>query len=137
MSIYEVSEEALGRFDVILCYGVLEQLRHPLLGLDLLSSICDGELRLELAINDDFSPYLGGYGRGYPGNHVVMEFYPTNQYAGNPLVRWTSSMKCLLGMLYAAKFRENGAWKLVESGAPNSVELCRGFAIGKKVRAGA
>jgi tRNA (mo5U34)-methyltransferase len=136
MSIYEVAEESLGRFDLVLCYGVLEYLRHPLLGIDLLSSVCDGELRVELAINDDFSPYLGGFGRGYPGNHVVMEFYPTNQYAGNPMVRWAPSMKCMLGMLYSAGFRENGAWKLVESGAPNSVDLCRGFAVGRKVRAG-
>lgn len=135
MSIYEVSEDELGRFDVILCFGVLDQLRHPLLGLDLLSAVCHdegGELRLELAILDDFSPFQGGFGRGYPGNHVVMEFYPTSQYPGNPTVRWSPTVKCLLGMLYAAGFRENGAWKQADQ--PTSIEQCRAFALGRMRR---
>lgn len=130
MSIYEVNESDLGRFDVILCYAVLEQLRHPLLALDLLSSVCDGQLRIETAVLDEFSPYQGGFGRGYRANHVVMEFYPTNQYAGNPMVRWAPTVKCLLGMLYSAGFRENGAWMLTES--PATVDQCRGFAVANK-----
>jgi tRNA (mo5U34)-methyltransferase len=134
MSIYEVNEDDLGRFDLVMCFATLEQLRHPLLGLDLLASVCDGSLQVETAILDDFSPFQGGFGKGYRGNHVVMEFYPTTQYAGNPLVRWAPTVKCLLGMLYAAGFRENGAWKLNES--PSSIDQCRGFAIGKKVAGG-
>jgi hypothetical protein len=128
MSVYEVNEDGLGRFDVVFCFATLEQLRHPLLGLDILSSVCDGELYLETAVLDDFSPFQGGFGHGYPGNHVVTEFYPTNQYPGNPLTRWAPTVKCLLGLLYAAGFRDNGAMKVTDT--PTSVEQCRAFARG-------
>ena len=57
MSVYDVLDESVGEFDIVLFLGVLYHLRHPLLALErihevcrelliLESQICDGVLRL-------------------------------------------------------------------------------------------
>ena len=83
-SVYDVSEEELGRFDVVFFFGALYHLRHPLLALDRLSAVCDGEIRVESALLDDYSPYRGGLGHGYPDNQLVAEFYPNNELFEDP-----------------------------------------------------
>jgi tRNA (mo5U34)-methyltransferase len=40
MTVYDVTPEDLGMFDVIFCFGTLYHLRYPLLGLDKLSAAC-------------------------------------------------------------------------------------------------
>jgi tRNA (mo5U34)-methyltransferase len=130
MTVYDVSEELLGRFDVVFFFGTLYHLRHPLLALDRLSAVCDGEIFVESAILDDFSPYRGGLGHGYSGGQLVTEFYPGNQYANNQSNWWVPSIACLLGMIEAAGFSRCLAWKLTEQ--PTELRQCRGFAHGKK-----
>ncbi|MFB2934659.1 DUF1698 domain-containing protein [Aerosakkonemataceae cyanobacterium BLCC-F154] len=130
MSVYDVSEERLGRFDVVFCFGTLYHLRYPLLALDKLAGLCDDELYLESAILDDFSPYQGGLGHGYSGKQMVMEFYPNNEYGGNSTNYWVPTLMCLANMLKAAGFNQVQAWKLVKQ--PTQVGLCRGFAVGSK-----
>lgn len=131
LDVYAASEPLLGRFDVVLCFGVLYHLRHPLLALDRLGALCDGELYVESAILDDFSPYRGGFGRGYPGGHVVMEFYPGDQYAGNATNWWVPTLDCLGAMVAAAGFEDVRAWKLAQ--APREMPQLRGFAKGRKI----
>ena len=46
-SVYELSAEADGLFDVVVFYGVLYHLRHPLLALDRLRSVCRGCVLIE------------------------------------------------------------------------------------------
>jgi len=132
MSVYDVSEERLGRFDIVFCFGVLYHLRHPLLALDLLSSVCDGEIYVESAILDDFSPYRGGIGGGYPGGQMVMEFYPDNQYGNNNTNWWVPTLHCLGHMVRAAGFPMVEGWKLTDR--PSQLSLCRGFVKGAKQR---
>ena len=55
MSVYDVSEGRMGRFDVVFCFGVLYHLRHPLLALDRLAAVCDQAIFVESAILDDYS----------------------------------------------------------------------------------
>jgi tRNA (mo5U34)-methyltransferase len=133
MSVYDVSEELLGRFDVVFCFGTLYHLRHPLLALDRLSAVCDGEIFVESAILDDFSPYRGGFGQGYPGGQSVMEFYPRDEYAGNHTNWFVPTVQCMVGLLDAAGFGDCRGWKLTER--PTALCYCRGFAHGRKVRA--
>jgi tRNA (mo5U34)-methyltransferase len=83
MSVYDIDEARLGRFDVVFCFGVVYHLRYPMLAIDRLAAICDRAIFMESAILDDFSPYRGGFGAGYPGGQMVMEFYPEDQYGGN------------------------------------------------------
>ena len=47
ISVYDLSSEQLGEFDIVFFFGVLYHLRHPLLALDRLRTVCKGELYLE------------------------------------------------------------------------------------------
>jgi tRNA (mo5U34)-methyltransferase len=131
MSVYDVSEERLGRFDVVFCFGVLYHLRHPLLALDCLASLCDESLHLESAILDDFSPYRGGLDRGYPGSQMVMEFYPDDQYGKNHTNWWVPTMHCLGHMVRSAGFQHVDGWKLIGK-TPTQLGHCRGFVRGNR-----
>lgn len=132
MSVYDVTPAQLGVFDIVFLFGTLYHLRHPLLALDRLSAACRGQIFIESAILDDYSPYHGGGFSGrYSGEQVVMEFYPTDEYAGNPTNWWCPTLACLRGLVYAAGFTEKvSSWKLVER--PEVVGHCRGFATGTK-----
>ena len=128
LSVYDVDEASIGRFDVVFFFGTLYHLRHPLLALDRLRGVCDGEIYVESAILDDFSPYRGGLGHGYAGGQMVMEFYPGDQYGQNATNWWVPTLHCLLYMLSAAGFTDCTAWKLTDT--PTKLPLCRGFACG-------
>lgn len=132
ISVYDVTPEKLGGlFDLVLCFGTLYHLRHPLLGLDKLSSVCKGQIIVESQICDDYSPYRGGLGHGYPGNQMVAEFFPTVELAGNITNWWAPSLQCLAGLVYAAGFTERiDAWKLQDQ--PTQIGHCRGFCQGFK-----
>lgn len=130
-SVYDIDEATLGRFDVVFFFGTLYHLRYPLLALDRLADVCDGDIYVETAILDDYSPYRGGLGHGYSGGHMVMEFYPGSQYGDNTSNWWVPTLHCLISLLGAAGFREETrAWKLVNQ--PEHLPHCRGFAYGRK-----
>lgn len=130
LSVYDVDELWLGRFDVVFFFGTFYHLRYPLLALDRLAAVCDGSLYVESAILDDYSPYQGGFGHGYPGQQMVMEFYPGTEYAGNETNYWVPSLWCLANMVKSAGFTQVAAWKLTDN--PTSLGLCRGFVAGHK-----
>jgi tRNA (mo5U34)-methyltransferase len=133
ISIYDLTEQAPGgRFDVAFFFGVLYHLRHPLLGLDRLSAVCNpgAQIFVESQICDDFSAYRG-LGHGYPDQQRVCEFYPTDELAGNSTNWWSPTLECLCGLLYAAGFTEGvSGWKLAER--PTDPSQCRGFATARK-----
>ena len=129
-SVYDVSEEELGRFDVVLFFGAIYHLRHPLLALDRLSAICDGEIFLESAILDDYSPYRGGLGHGYPNNELVAEFYPKSELGRNDTNWWVPTLLAMVHIVHAAGFEDVAGWKLTDK--PQEVPHCRGFAHGSK-----
>jgi tRNA (mo5U34)-methyltransferase len=132
MTVFQVRPETLGMFDVVFFFGTLYHLRYPLLALDLLSSVCKGQMFVESAILDDFSPYRGGIGNGYPGE-MVMEFYPDKQYGNNDTNWWCPSLKCLAHMVRIAGFDKVEGWKLMDK--PEKLPLCRGFVMGQKTGA--
>jgi len=51
-SAYSLSPEDLGRFDVVLFFGVLYHLRYPLLAIDRIRSICRGDVYIETHMTD-------------------------------------------------------------------------------------
>lgn len=126
LSVYDATEEKLGRFDVVFLFGAIYRLRHPLLALDRLSAICDREIYVESAILDDFSPYRGGYGHGYPDNEMVMEFYPGQQYGNADTNWWVPTLRCLEQMVLASGFAQARSWKLPQEPGP-ALSSCRGF----------
>jgi tRNA (mo5U34)-methyltransferase len=130
MSVYDISEANLGIFDTVFFFGTVYHLRHPLLALDKISAVCTRDIYIESAILDDFSPYRGGLGHGYPGQQMIMEFYPGKQYGNNETNWWAPTLFCLMSMTYAAGFANVDGWKLVEK--PDHLSLCRGFVKGIK-----
>jgi len=130
MTVYDVDEAKLGRFDVIFFFGTLYHLRHPLLALDRLAAVADDLICVESAVLDDYSVYRGGLGHGYGRDEVVMEFYPQAQYGNNETNWWVPNMNCLMGMVEAAGFAGVTGWKLKET--PERLSHCRGFAHGRK-----
>ncbi len=130
MSVYDASEERLGRFDTVFFFGTLYHLRYPLLALDRLAALCDGLLLVESAILDDYSPYRGGLGKGYSGGQMVMEFYPGAEYGNNATNWWSPTLHCLGQMVKSCGFREVKAWRLTDD--PPGVPFCRGFVSARR-----
>ncbi|MBT4740793.1 MAG: DUF1698 domain-containing protein [Rhodospirillaceae bacterium] len=133
MTVYDVSPEILGTFDVVFFFGTLYHLRYPLLALDKLSALCRDSIFIESAILDDYSPYNGGLNHGYSGKQMVMEFYPAKNYGGNTTNWWAPTLNCLGNMVAAAGFKDLKAWKLTEE--PTKVSACRGFVAASKTTA--
>jgi len=131
ISVYDVTPEKLGLFDVVLFFGTLYHLRYPLLALDKLAAVCSDLIIIESAVADDYSPYRG-LGQGY-GKQMVMEFYPDNQLGNNPTNWWAPTTDVLGHMVRTAGFSNVRAWKLVPE--PTKVPHCRGFASGHKTKA--
>jgi tRNA (mo5U34)-methyltransferase len=129
MSVYDIAEEKLGKFDIVFFFGVLYQLRYPLLALDKLSAVCKHSLFVESAILDDYSPYRGGFEKGYQAQ-MVMEFYPNREYNSNGKNWWVPSMLVLANMVYAAGFSDVDFWKLADK--PQDIAMCRGFIKAKR-----
>lgn len=131
-SVYDLDPSREGQFDLVLFYGVLYHLRYPLMGLDKVSSVCKGQIRIESAVLDDFSPYQGGLDHGYPGHQMVMEFYPGAQYGLLDTNWWAPTIQCLASMVAAAGWRDIAAWLLTDK--PSGVGQCRGFVTGDKLK---
>lgn len=125
MSVYDITQDELGRFDFVFCFGVLYHLRHPLLAIDRLAEICDEALLIESAILDDYSPYRGGLGHGYGDGQMVMEFYPDEQYGNNDTNFWVPTLNCLGHMVRSAGFAKTEGRKLIDN--PQNIKFCRGF----------
>ena len=131
MTVYDVTPQSLGTFDVVFFFGTLYHLRYPLLALDKLSAVCRDSIFVESAILDDYSPYNGGIDHGYPGKQMVMEFYPSKHYGNNHTNWWVPTLNCLGNMVGAAGFNQLDAWKLTDT--PEDVGQCRGFVSGSKL----
>lgn len=132
MSVYDAIEEKVGRFDIVLFYGVLYHCRYPLLALDTLVLLTN-EIRIESGICDQFSAHRGGLGQGY-GNQKVMEFYSGREYGDNPTNWWLPTLQTLGEMTAVAGWNNIFAWRLTN--VPNSAQQARGFIIGKRERDG-
>lgn len=128
LSVYDIAD--LGQFDVVFFFGTLYHLKHPLLALESIAKVCTGEIYVESAICDDYSPYRGGLGHGYPNNDMVLEFYPGKQYGGNESNWFVPTAQCLGAMLQSVGFNEIKVWGLTDE--PQRLPDCRGFAYGSK-----
>jgi tRNA (mo5U34)-methyltransferase len=131
MTVYDVAPARLGMFDVVFFFGTLYHLRHPLLALDNLATVCSGQIFVESAIIDDYSPYKGGFGQHYGRGDIVMEFYPNDEFGQNRTNWWGPTLDCLMRLIYAAGFSKDiRGWKL--SDRPTELPYCRGFGTGRK-----
>ncbi|HZS08959.1 MAG TPA: DUF1698 domain-containing protein [Blastocatellia bacterium] len=94
LSVYEVTKERLGSFDVVLFLGVLYHLRHPLLALERVCEVSRGVAVIESHIVDNV----------LSTPRPVMEFYEVDELGGQYDNWWGPNLECLTRMARAAGF---------------------------------
>lgn len=108
MSLFDLKIEELGQFDLVLFLGVLYHLRHPLLAIEKLAEICNGQLILETMYPDfkrrnwqtKFASRL--FDRLGWGNFMV--FYGGDDVNRDPTNWWAQSPACVRAMLQSSGF---------------------------------
>jgi tRNA (mo5U34)-methyltransferase len=94
LDVDEISQERLGSFDYVLCFGVLYHLRHPLLALEKICSITREMAFIESYVIDPDA--------SFPAR--VMEFYETDELGGQIDNWWGPSSACLAALCRSAGF---------------------------------
>lgn len=107
-NVYSLTAADHGTYDVVLFLGVLYHLRHPLLALDVLSTLVapGGVVYVETHAIDQ--GLIGADGRvlalGDPSLRVA-QFYPYDELSGDNSNWWAPSLSCLEAMVESALFR--------------------------------
>ena len=102
-NVYDLDPETFGTFDLVLFYGVLYHLRHPLLALIRILSVCTGTMLLQTAIHEE------------PGlSHQPMaKFHPHGMESGpeeegkrlfDPTIFWLPNRECVRALIDSAGF---------------------------------
>ncbi|HEX2015858.1 MAG TPA: DUF1698 domain-containing protein [Solirubrobacteraceae bacterium] len=95
IDVMELSPEALGgRFDVVLCLGVLYHVRHPFLMIEKVASVTEELLILETHADLTWT------------RRPAMAFYPSHELAWDPTNWWGPNPEAVVAMLRAAGFDE-------------------------------
>ncbi len=92
MEVLDLSPDTVGMFDVVLCLGVLYHMKHPLLTIEKVASVCQDQLILWTQI--DLAHMEAPAMAFYPGTELNDD--PTNWCGPNPA--------CVIGMLKTAGF---------------------------------
>jgi len=108
-SIYDLSPQALGTFDIVLCFGVLYHLRYPLLGLDNCKRVAKESLYLESSCIDHD---LLINGKSYPleavnpslADTAISQFFRLDELNADPSNWFSPNEKCLRDMLLSSGF---------------------------------
>jgi tRNA (mo5U34)-methyltransferase len=95
-NVYDLSARSFGTFDLVMFFGVLYHLRHPLLALEKIYDICSGTLLLQTANFEN--PLLG--------SAAAAQFHPFGIRSGppdkptwDPSVFWIPNAACVRDML--------------------------------------
>ena len=91
VDLFDLTLEKQGRFDLVMCLGVLYHLRQPLRGLERLAKVCKEHLILETA----YDPAAQG---------CTMEFFEQDEYNSDPTNWWKPSLDCVMAMLRSCGF---------------------------------
>ncbi len=94
LSVYDVTKERLGSFDIVFFLGVLYHLRHPLLALEQVCEVTRDLAVVETHVIDDI----------FPTEHPAMEFYEFDELGGQYDNWWGPNVECLTRMARAAGF---------------------------------
>lgn len=112
LDVNELSARKLGRFDIVLFFGVLYHLRHPLLGLE--KAV---ELSTDIALIESF--VIPSESRPIPS---VMEFYERGELGGQIDNWFGPTPECLIGMCRSAGFAQA---ELKDVSSQRASVLCR------------
>ena len=93
-SVYEITQDSVGAFDIVFFLGVLYHLRHPLLALEHVCEVTRDFAIIESHVCDDF----------FAADLPLMEFYEFDELGGQHDNWWGPNVACLLKMIRAAGF---------------------------------
>jgi tRNA (mo5U34)-methyltransferase len=93
-SVYELADVLDETFDLVIFWGVLYHLRHPLLGLDSLRRLAAGRVTLETAVCDATDPGVGQLAR----------FHRLDDLGNDPSNWWSPSIATLESWVMSAGF---------------------------------
>ena len=93
-SVYGLAEELQETFDVVIFWGVLYHLRHPLLGLDAVRRVSKGHVSLETAVSDWID--------GSPG--PLARFHRLDDLGDDPTNWWSPTVAALTDWVASAGF---------------------------------
>jgi tRNA (mo5U34)-methyltransferase len=108
-SVYDLDPAKVGEFDVVFFLGVIYHLRHPLLALERLRSVCRGHMYLESHVTRDgfeidgklhTSPEIEELLRNLP----IAVFYPGGELNNDPTNWWSPTRLCLEQMIRSHGF---------------------------------
>jgi len=106
MSVYDLSPDTVGRFDIVLFFGVLYHLKHPLLGIEKVCSVTKDMAFIESYVTDEAV-----------GGPTVMEFYEKDELAAQ-LDNWIGpTAECMLALCRTAGFPRVEVTTIVEQRA--------------------
>jgi tRNA (mo5U34)-methyltransferase len=108
-SVYDLSPEIHGVFDIVFFFGVLYHLRHPLLALEKIHRICREYLLVESHVLDtDFIHRLqhAPLASLHPllKDALLMQFYPNDELNDDWSNWWAPSTECLRLMIESCGF---------------------------------
>lgn len=94
LSVYEIGQNNLGAFDIVLFMGVLYHLRHPLLALERVCEVTRDFAIIESHIIDKMRE----------GDGPAMEFYEFDELGGQYDNWWAPNFECMAQMARSAGF---------------------------------
>ena len=116
-SVYDLSPQTHGTFDVVVFFGVLYHLRHPLLAFDRIHSVCREYALVESHVLDN--AFIHG-GHHLPSDQIdprlgemcLAQYYPANELNGDWSNWWAPNVECLRAMLATSGFTAElkGRW---------------------------
>ncbi|HKQ75028.1 MAG TPA: DUF1698 domain-containing protein [Blastocatellia bacterium] len=94
MSVYEITREKLGGFDIVFFLGVIYHLQHPLLALQRVCEVTSDIALIESHVIDNI----------LDTSRPVMEYYENEELGGQYDNWWGPNTDCLVGMSRTAGF---------------------------------
>lgn len=131
-TVYNLDPEEMGHFDIVLFLGVLYHLRHPLLALDKIYSVCNDLLILESQICDSW--FINKAGKPVSLESFspdltelpLAQFYPYDELSNDPSNWWSPNLVALEGMIKTSGFEP----ELVFSNGVRAVFHCKKLSKG-------
>jgi tRNA (mo5U34)-methyltransferase len=96
MSVYELSREKVGVFDIVFFLGVLYHLQHPLLSLQRVCEVTRDKAIIASYVIDNILDTAS----------PIMEFYPLDELGGQYDNWWGPNTECLIKMAESAGFAQ-------------------------------
>jgi tRNA (mo5U34)-methyltransferase len=100
-NVYELNPRGFGTFDLVMFFGVLYHLRHPLLALERILSVCSGRLLLQTLSAEVVGQEETPYARFYP---FGMMSGPKDNPQHDPTVFWVANVACVKALAESVGF---------------------------------